>query len=246
MKIAKILITSIFIIFISSCENKIEEYDSDQNGKLYFPLELGHKWSYQLDSIIYTKKGTRLIERSYILNEEVIDVFTDNRGEKSYLIEQNILENDQPYGTNLLYGFVDDIKAVRTEGNLKFIKLTFPVSLNNSWDGNAMFDASNTIVKIGGEPINMYEWWNYRYTEINHIETINGINYTDVVTVTQVDSDIPIEKRYAIEKYSKGTGLIYQKMIILNTQKSDLVSTPWEEKAEEGFILEKKLLYFSK
>jgi hypothetical protein len=246
MNIVKILLATLLIVFLASCENKIEEYDSVQYDKLYFPLETGNKWGYQLDSIIYTKKGTQRIERSYTVNEEVIDVFTDSRGEKSYLIEQNVLENDQPYVTNLFYGFVDDNKAVRTEGNLKFIKLVFPVSLNNSWDGNAMFDASNTIVKIGGEPINMYEWWNYRYTEINGSETINGTVYADVVTVTQVDSDIPIEKRYSVEKYAKGIGLIYQKMIILNTQRSDQISTPWEEKAEEGFILDKRLLYFSK
>lgn len=231
---------------IASCVNKIEEYDSGNNDKLYFPLQVGYKWVYQVDSIVYTKKGTQRSQETYSVNEEIIDEFTDNRGEFSYIVEQNIYKSDQHVATNLLYAFVDDQKAISTEGNLKFIKLTFPVSLNNSWDGNALFDASNTIVKIGGEPINMFEWWNYRYTEINGTETINGIEYTDVVTITQVDSDIPIEKRYSVEKYSKGTGLIYQKMIILNTQRSDLASTPWEDKAEEGFILEKKLVYFSK
>lgn len=35
-------------------------------------------------------------------------------------------------------------------------------------------------------------------------------------------------------------------MMILNTQKIDLINTPWELKAEEGFILEQQLISFSK
>lgn len=246
MKITKILAGALFVFLLAACNNTIEEYEPNNNDKSYFPLEIGLKWVYQVDSIIYSKKGTQRLENSYTVHEEVIDVFTDNRGEPSYLIEQNIFKIDQHFGTNLIYAYVNDQKAVRAEGNLKFIKLTFPVRLNNSWDGNALFDAANTIVKIGGEPINMYEWWNYIYKEINKSVTVNGIVYSDVITINQVDLDIPIEKRYSIEKYAMGVGLIHQKMIILNTQRSDLTTTPWEEKAEEGFILEKNLLYSSK
>lgn len=102
-------------------------------------------------------------------------------------------------------------KAVRNEGNLKFIKLVFPVIKGKSWDGNALFDAENTIVRIAGEPIKMYELWDYRYNETGISKTLNGIDYKNVVSVIQTDTENSIEKRYSLEEYAKDVGLIYKK-----------------------------------
>jgi hypothetical protein len=79
---------------------------------------------------------------------------------------------------------------------------------------------------------------------VDQSENIGGdILYPSVCTVNQVDLEDKITRRYAEEKYAKGIGLVYKKMIVLNTQKFDSTE-PWELKAEEGFILEQVLLSF--
>ena len=136
-------------------------------------------------------------------------------------------------------------QAIRNEDNLRFIKLVFPISEDKYWDGNAFIDSDNVIVKIAGESIKLYERWSYYYDSANEFETIGDTDYDNITTVRQVDTENSINKRYSLEKYAKGVGLVYKKMIILNTQNND-ENIPWEEKAEEGFILEQTLLSFTK
>ena len=65
----------------------------------------------------------------------------------------------------------------------------------------------------------MYEYWNYRYITTDQAEDIGENHFEKVSTVEQVDYENAIGKRYSIEKYAKGTGLVYKNMMILNTQK---------------------------
>ena len=67
-------------------------------------------------------------------------------------------------------------------------------------------------------------------------EKIGTKDYADVLTIqAQSDPKILTEKRYSLEKYAKGVGLVYREIRILDTQKLD-ASTAWEKKAQKGFI----------
>ena len=239
-----IIVFSVFFIF-NSCQSEIEKYEINNDDQQYFPLKIGNKWVYEVDSTIFDNKGTIKTTISRIVEETVINTYKDIEGQDNFIIEQNTFDNSQLIRTNIMNAYVTSSTAVRNEGNLNFIKLVFPILKSKTWDGNALFDSANTIVKIAGEPIRMYELWDYRYSETGITAIVNGIEYQDVVNVVQTDSDNKIEKRYSQELYAKGLGLIYKKMIILNTQKLDQGDTPWELKAEEGFILEQQLISYN-
>jgi len=83
-------------------------------------------------------------------------------------------------------------------------------------------------------------------------EEINGYMFDDVLTVQLADSDSEIEYRYGIEKYARGVGLVYRELWILDTQCKGCCNAPdgtipvectilpWEERADEGFIMIQK------
>lgn len=245
MKYNQILFALLLIFFFSACQNEIETFELNTEDDQYFPLKLGDTWVYKSDSTIFDNKGTIKKIISRIIKEKVIESFVDLEGEINFIIEQNIFDNDKLLSTNILNAYKNKTKCVRNEDNLKFIKLVFPVVKGTSWDGNALFDSGNTIVRIAGEPIKMYDLWEYRYNETGISKSFNGHEYTNVISVIQTDTENSIEKRYSLEEYAKGVGLIYKKMMILNTQKIELINTPWELKAEEGFILELQLISFN-
>ena len=241
-----LLLISITIIFYNSCGTKLDPYSNDFSGSEYFPLEIGNTWIYEIDSIVYDNKGTKIDTIKHIVKEFISETFEDNSGNTNYLIERY---NKSATGwdiSNVWAAYKNNKQAVRKEDNLIFIKMVFPVKKDVDWDGNAYFDSENTIISIAGEPIKMYEYWNYKYISTGTTEDIGANQYNDVATVEQVNYENSIEKRYSIEKYAKGTGLIYKNTVILNTQKIDQPNTPWEDKAEEGFILTQKLISFSK
>ena len=244
--IRTILLLTTIIIISNSCETKIDPYSNDFSGSEYFPLETGNTWIYEVDSIIYDNNGTKIDTFSHIVKEFISGTFEDNNGNTNYIIERYNKSGNDWNLTDAWAAYINDKQAVRNEDNLIFIKLVFPIKKDITWDGNAYFDSENTIIRIAGEPIKMYEYWSYRYISTGEAEDIGENSYDDVATVEQVNYENSIQKRYSIEKYAKGTGLIYKNMVILNTQKIDHPNTAWENKAEEGFILTQKLISFSK
>lgn len=233
------------ILIFSSCGSEIENYNPSNSSTEYFPLEIGNTWIYQVDSIIYDKKGTQIDTVYHIVKETITESFEDSEGITNFVVERfNKIGNNWVI-SDIWSALKNGNQAIRNEDNLRFIKLVFPISENKFWDGNAFIDSDNVIVKIAGESIKLYERWSYNYKSVNMFEKIGDNEYDNVTTVEQVDTENSINKRYSLEKYAKGIGLVYKKMIILNTQNND-ENIPWESKAEEGFILEQTLLSFTK
>lgn len=230
------------VILLNSCIENIENYQIDKSDFNFFPLKNGLSYTYQIDSIIYDNNGTVKLTRNIILKRTIMDSFIDNSGIKNYIIDENFTENGNAIKSQFVNAYRTEDMAVENERNLKFIKMIFPVSEGKTWEGNKLFDANNTIIKIAGEPIKVYENWLYRYSKLIDKYEVNGKEYSDVVEIVQTDTDYKLEKRFSVEYYAKNVGLIYKKMMILNTQKIDETNTPWELKAEEGFIMEQKLI----
>ena len=245
MKI-RYLITSLMLFSLLSCENKIEDFDPGSGGREYFPLEVGNSWTYQLDSIIYDNKGSRVDTISQVLREDITESYTDPSGDTAYRVARYRQKTNGLWEvTDIWSASLDDRLAYRTEENLRFAKLSFPVEEGVAWDGNAFMD-EEVIVKVAGEPIRVYQnWGDYRYVSAGVSESIGDLSFDAVCTVEQVDLEDKITRRYSMEKYAAGVGLIYREMIILNTQQFDS-EDPWEEKAEEGFILRQSLISFQR
>ncbi len=245
MKQLKFVMFVSMIFSIISCGGKYEDYKLDNSGKEYFPLEVGNTWIYAVDSIIYDNRGERIDTSKNIIKEVVTDSFVDGAGNTNYTISRFRKEDNNWIETQNWYAMVNEKQAIRVEENLRFIKMIFPVKENIYWDGNSFIDSENLVVKIAGESIKMYNNWRYGYAQIDTSVTINDTEYSSVHTVLECDTENRLNRRFSEAKYAKDVGLIYRKMIILDTQNSSNTE-PWEEKAEQGFILEQSLLSFEK
>lgn len=233
------------LVFFQSCGTEIDPYQNTSNDLEYFPIEVGNTWIYSLDSIVFDNKGAIVDSIHNTVREVIIKSYEDNEGETAFVVERSNKDGDNWIVSDIWSMSINNSQAIRTEDNIRFIKMSFPIEKNKSWDGNAYIDTQNLIVKIAGESIKMYENWLYRYLEIGTSESIGLNTYNDLVVIQQVDNENAIQKRYSVEKYERNIGLVYKRMMILNTQQTD-ISIPWKDKAEEGFILEQTLISFKK
>ncbi len=232
------------LALLAACKTEPDDFDRDF-GYDYYPLEIGQFLTYRMDSTIYDPTGDSLVSQSTsFLKEIVVDSFTDLTGSTVFRIEQYQRAVDSlPWSIKkVVTASVTDNQAQRVEDNLRFIKLTFPVRENVSWDGNVFFD-SGTKVTVAGETLEMFKSWSYRILQAGQPETIGGDSFPDVVTIQNADSENLIELRQAHEKYARDVGLVYRELWILDTQCiEDCIGMNWEEKAEKGFILKQTLI----
>ncbi len=239
------ILLSFILFMIYSCEKTKEEYDEDKFGYDYFPLEIGKYWIYKVDSTIYDDQGSKIINTISEVKEEVVERYTDQVGDTIYRIERSWRTGDSTSWklTDVWTSYENNHQAFRTEENLKFIKFVFPPIKGLSWNGNLYIDES-TVIDVAGESVNMYSGWdNYKIGSLDITETIGKTDYAKVATVLQTDDNNSnaIERRYAIEKYARGVGLVYKEYEILDSQ-CITCSQDWQEKAEKGFILKQTLI----
>jgi hypothetical protein len=230
-----------------SCGNEIEEVDKSTFGYQYFPLEIGQYKIYAADSITFTSGGASIDTGQYFIKEEVVEILEDTNGDSLYRIERSLRDNEDAEWQvrDVWVAGKNESIAFRTEENLKFIKLVFPMKLGDSWNGNIFFDPYIEI-DVKGEQIEVYKNWDYRFLEeIAQVE-MEGITFNDVRVIQQADFESSIELRLSKEYYAEGIGLIYQEMLILDTQCiEDCIGLSWEEKAERGFILKQNLIEYN-
>jgi len=244
MRFLMLIVWAATLLFVS-CENSLESYDPGFEGAEYFPLAVGHTWTYRVDSVVYDNAGLRIDSSSNLVRERITEQYFDEEGLENFRLERAVYNHSD--GTwqvrDIWSASLEERHAYRNEENLRFAKLNFPVKEGKTWAGNAFID-ENITVKIAGEPIKMFQnWGEYEYLTIGQAERIGELDHNSVCTVLQTDLEDKITRRYSLEKYASGTGLVYKSMMILNTQKFDS-EQPWEIKAEEGFILEQTLLSF--
>jgi len=229
------------LVVFSSCKDESTFEDPEVDSTLaYFPLAIGQSITYRLDSIIYDPINETQIEidtNIVYIREDVVDTFTNEVGELVYRIERFESQN-----TNFDWQIRDvwsatksNTRAERFEENLRFIKLVFPVEDGEVWNGNLYIDET-TLYPVAGESVEIFKSWFYEIMSTDVPEVIGGYSFDEVTTVQQANEENLIERRYSLEKYAKGVGLVYREMEIYDTQEID-ESIPWEEKADKGFKL---------
>jgi len=216
--------------------------------KNFYPLEIGKYWEYQLDSVTYAIGGS--IQKSTVsyIREEVVDTYVDVTGDSIARIDKYWKRNlsDNWEIQKAFTATISGNQAIRTEDNLRLIKMVLPPSVGSRWDGNTFIDPFQDFViggSGGGEIVKIYkDWDDAEVTERQATGTVNGVSYNDLVTVILTDSESIIERRYAKEQYAKDVGLVYADYMILDTQCNGCDDKPWLEKAEQGFTLKQVLL----
>lgn len=243
------LFFSLFTVLVMSC-GKNETEILPKIGKEYYPLKIGKTITYDVDSVIYDpiqSGGVKIDTFKWQIREVIVDTFRDKSNELNYIIErsQRIKGENNWQIESVLTAILTQHHAFRTENNIRYVKFPTVFSDKTIWDGNVYIDPSVKML-IAGETLEFFsKKWTYQIESYGKSEKIGEQTYENVLTVlAQSDPKILTEKRYNLEKYAKGVGLVYKEQKILDTQKLD-ANIAWEKKAEKGFILIQKATSFN-
>jgi hypothetical protein len=198
--------------------------------------------------------GLGLVQDSSItyLREVVADTLRDNLGNVQWKIEQyeRRSENENWQIARIWTAERTETQAVRTEENLRFLRLIFPMNRRSEWAGNLWIGDEKTIT-VAGQTLRPYVNWNYEVDSIDIPRTIGLFNFEQVLVVTEVDETNIIEKRFSRSVYAKNVGLVSREQWIADTQycnqtpvPADCATKPWEEKAERGYYVRQTILSY--
>jgi len=236
LEIRALVLLGICSLIMVSCGDESKRLDTSFFGYEYFPMETGKYWIYKVDEQLIRNNGTVLEENSFFLREDVIEEFVDVTGDTIYKIQRSI--SDQVDGnfniTDIWTSQTSENAAYRTEENLRFNKMIFPLNVGSTWQGN-LFDEL-TLISVADVGVWVYKGWSDYEVKAKGVPVrVEGVNYSDVVHIAQANLTTQIEQRIADEYYANGVGLIQKTMTILDSQCDTCEGQTWLEKAEAGF-----------
>jgi hypothetical protein len=199
MKFCRHYILVAFITLLFSCaKDKILPTTSTFS---YFPTEQGRYIIYNVDSVFHAENDNNTDDSVYTWHfqiKEVVDyTFTDGQGRNAQVIRRYRRDNDSSAWVelNLWTQVLTSSSAYRTEENVPYHKLSFPISSDITWNGN---DANTLQEEI------------YSYQNFNSPLTINGFSFDSTLSVLQRDANNFVQKIYATEVYAIHVGMIYK------------------------------------
>ena len=219
---------------MTSCDSETETVDDSTFGYDFFPVIVGKSWVYASDSIILTAGGTRRDTFRSFIREVVGDTLVDATGNTSFKLHRFFKRNeaDAWISTNTWTCSIDKTMAIRTEENIRQVKLVFPIKKGLRWNANVFLYEDLTVV-VGGEPIALYRGWNPRMEEIDQPYDFNGQQIPSI-KVNVAEEDNILSFRDISEYYGKGIGLVRRDMVVYDSDGSR-PSDAWETKAQKGF-----------
>lgn len=202
-----------------SCKKETEDLSEISKGNKFYPTEIGKYIIYNYDSTYYNDLLQMVKHEIGQVRYYVADTFRDDAGRLSYAINVQRRKNDRdPFVPNDVIYVTPTADHIEMEQkNIKFIKMTFPVSNGKSWNGNAM-------IPLGDKDYEEFDndKWNYTYANFN-TEFDPGNNlYEHTVTVNQIDDALNdpdadpnayAYRNYSQEVYAYNVGLVYQERI---------------------------------
>jgi hypothetical protein len=200
----------ILICILFSCKKtSIDPVAVDQ---AYFPLQTGKFIIYDVDSIAFSNFFNTTDTFSYQIKELVDSPYVDAANQTAYTIIRSIRADDNsPWEIKDIWSAnLTDHTAEKVEENLRFIKMDFPVLLNKSWEGNSLINTDSTLLYLKD--------WEYEYTEVNSVASVDTMQFDSIVTVTQLKEQNAIEKLIFLEKYARSVGMIYKEEQNIETQ----------------------------
>ena len=238
---------------ILGCDEETADPVDFSRDLAYYPVELNRPLIYAQDSIVLvaTVRGIVYDTARSQVRETLVEQFVGADGEATFRGERWQRRGpDDSWRFVQTYTIQRTTTAVkRTEDNLTFTKLIFPIRPNRSWDGNVAFDQTREV-PVGGEFLDVYNNWAYRYGAGPVDTTINGITLPATQVVNQADVDNFLDLRKAYERYTPGVGLVERFIDARHTQCRNCCNVdleacselPWDEKAEKGYIIHQTLL----
>lgn len=242
------LFWGLLLSFLTSCESKSEfETPLPRLGNVYMPLSIGKFIEYEADSVIYDPlpNNTIKIDSIHFWAKDVItDSLRDASGQLTYTIERfERKDTTQAWQIKRVWSAAHAQDYVeRSEENLRYLKMPQIFQEKMTWNAH-VFINTDLEIKVADEAMQPFsKKWTFNIESFGNAESINNKDYSDVLTIKgQTDPRIFNERRYTLEKYAKGIGLIFKETYILDTQNANTNLT-WERRAERGFIFRIKAI----
>ncbi|WP_121357389.1 hypothetical protein [Flavisolibacter nicotianae] len=223
------LLPLLALFLLASCKKESESLQSEAVSD-YLPAQTGKYRIYRLDSTLFTSFGTVTTVRSYQEKHLVDQSITDAAGRPAYRVFRYLRDAAGTEGWQAAgsYAIVPGTASVEVvENNLRFVKLTSPISQDKTWKGNRYLPADPYSAFYGFSNDDNMADWDYTYTGTGETLTLNGQTYNDVLTVQEADESVnaPVTQpsaygymNYAVDKYAKGLGLVYQELTMWEYQ----------------------------
>jgi hypothetical protein len=186
-------------IILHSC--KEETIDAVPTSYNYFPADNGRWVEYTVDSIYHSENDNNNDDSVYSYHFEIREVidssFIDGSGLENQVIKRYRRTDSLSAWTitDVWTQKLTPTSAYRTEDNVAFHKLSFPINSTITWNGN---DA------------NTYEEEIYYYDFFHQSHSVNSLSFDSALSVIQIDENNFIEKIYGQEIYAAGVGLIFK------------------------------------
>ena len=180
---------------------KKETIIPDSPSYNYFPTEKGKWVEYDVDSIYHGENDNNNDDSVYTfhfqIREEIDSTFTNSQGQATQILSRykRASSSDSWVITAVWTQNLSLTGAYRTEDNVPYHKLAFPISSSISWDGN---DANTLDEEL------------YSYDTFHQATNVGGQSFDSTLTVIQVDENNFIERIYGVEMYAVGVGMIFK------------------------------------
>ncbi|PLX00268.1 MAG: hypothetical protein C0594_15875, partial [Marinilabiliales bacterium] len=195
----------------------------------FFPDSVGLEYVYDCEYRIIDEPIDKDTIMHYKLKLIYESEFIDNQGQRTIRVERYKKDSGTAvYNIDAVWTINRLVSSVQSvEENNRYVKLVFPVEEGKRWNGNAY----NTL-----------EEEEYEITGVD-TETVGNTEYENVASVLQADEESLIHKKYKIEKYAAGTGLLYLEQIDIETSIIDTTSI--FDRIERGIIYKQTLESFT-
>lgn len=245
-------ITLLILLPLIGCvKNEIEDPFNDQSRQ-YLPLVQGKYIAYAVDSIVFDDEagGNRMDTVHFEIREEIFD-FQFVNGDTIYYLHR--FRRDAPETnwqlTDVWTTRYTINEALRTEENLTFRKMVFPLKDGKKWIATSYINPSTTVL-IGTENVQAFQDWESEVVEFDIADQVGQFSFgvSNVMHIVQTDSDDGSTKRYVMEKYARGIGLVQRIDTILDSRCIVLgdftpcIGKSWLEHAGKGYILSQVMI----
>lgn len=241
------------ILFFHACGTDPVNYPFPDTSIDYFPLKIGSSITYQVDSIVFDDAagGNDSDTVSFQLKEEIVSKNVTEAGDTLYYLHRfRRADETQPWiQKDVWTASSSSAEALRTEENLKFRKLSFPLRFGKRWYSTAYIDPE-TLVLIGNENVEAYQDWEAEVISYDKPAVVGPYNFPDgqAMIVEQTNTDDGAMRRFVRETYVRNIGVVERRDSILDSRCIDLgdfgpcIGKPWVEHANKGYILSQVMI----
>jgi hypothetical protein len=224
------LLAVIGCVVFTGCDNKV--LPPADFGYNFIPIDTGRYYIYEVDSIRINLNATPDQHDTfhYQMKEFYPYRFLDANNDTVICCTRFYRQADSlawtPLGSNVWWFRRTTTRFEKTEENLTYVKMTYPIDLAYSWDGNAY---------------NILDPQDYFYgpLDVSFNDGTNLFNNT-ITVVQQFDTTNLIKYNYASETYARDIGMVNKTRYIIPQLVTDTSQwVPWPYPGKDWYQIPK-------